>query len=536
MSLLGGLDEVTYKWENLKGFYKGHSRVEKMQIVQDGEGARVIVHEDLDQLDSDQLASWLEITNDPVSTSIHSTTLKLLLVGVSRFNQPSPLSDHVRLSRAEALSKAFKAGRLPLGALAAFSINNRVFAKAHTKLEGINGSSSLLSRYYYNSEYFGIAWAISPSTGIQRAVLLYQDNTTYRGEILAFLSTPQNFIDQPIWLGFISVKLSIWRLRSRVDDRTANLISLKDITGLFTWKLKGWTDDIVDVDTTGLDYGPISRKLSTLAGLANLHRTDLRLLIRFTDLLLQGSRPNVQKSRTRKNTIASNKVEEMVEALEVLKEHIDIILLTLEIIIDEVTSMMSAIYTLIAQRDSLISLDLAKIAQKDSIVGIQLAKDSRTLAIESKRDSSSMKTIAAVTMAFLPCTFVASFFAVPMFDWSKPVGHNVNMDTFWIYWVVTIPLTLSTFLIWGAWFRYKTARNNREDIVEQRELHESQATKEDEGSDGLVQGQTGARGGTNQALDIVSGHKVAGLWSRLVDKRHGVHWRQGKEAGMMPQV
>ncbi len=238
-----------------------------------------------------------------------------------------------------------------------------------------------------------------------------------------------------------------------------------------------------------------------------------------------------------RHSVVLDNAEELVQALEVLKEHIDIILLELERLMDDVTSMMSAIYTLIAQRDSLVGLDLAKIAQKDSLVGIQLAKDSRTLAIESKRDSSSMKTIAAVTMAFLPCTFVASFFAIPMFDWTKPAGHNVNTQTFWIYWVVTIPLTLTTFIIWGAWFQYKTARDNREDIVEQRRLQESQATKVTyEGSNGLVRGQTSAQGGIKQPGDIAAEDRAAGPWSRLVDKRHRVRWRHGKEPGRMPQV
>jgi Mg2+ and Co2+ transporter CorA len=100
--------------------------------------------------------------------------------------------------------------------------------------------------------------------------------------------------------------------------------------------------------------------------------------------------------------------------------------------------MMSAIYNLIAQ--------------KESNIGLRVANHSRTLAIESKRDSSSMKTIAAVTMAFLPGAFVASFFAMPMFDWNKPPGHNVNTHTFWIYWTVTIPLTASVFCCGGHGF------------------------------------------------------------------------------------
>ena len=46
-------------------------------------------------------------------------------------------------------------------------------------------------------------------------------------------------------------------------------------------------------------------------------------------------------------------------------------------------------------------------SQRDQQIGIQLAKDSKTLAEKATRDSTSMKAIAAVTMFFLPGTFVA---------------------------------------------------------------------------------------------------------------------------------
>lgn len=46
-------------------------------------------------------------------------------------------------------------------------------------------------------------------------------------------------------------------------------------------------------------------------------------------------------------------------------------------------------------------------AQRDQEIRIKIAADSKTVAEEAKRDSTSMKAIAAVTMCFLPGTFVA---------------------------------------------------------------------------------------------------------------------------------
>jgi hypothetical protein len=47
------------------------------------------------------------------------------------------------------------------------------------------------------------------------------------------------------------------------------------------------------------------------------------------------------------------------------------------------------------------------VSQHDANVNIELAKDSKRIALESKRDSTSMTAIAVVTMFFLPGTFTA---------------------------------------------------------------------------------------------------------------------------------
>ena len=56
-----------------------------------------------------------------------------------------------------------------------------------------------------------------------------------------------------------------------------------------------------------------------------------------------------------------------------------------------------------------------------------------------------MKTIAIMTMVFLPATFFAALFAVPLLKWDEP---NVIQGRFWIYWAFTLP---STALIFGIW-------------------------------------------------------------------------------------
>ena len=56
-----------------------------------------------------------------------------------------------------------------------------------------------------------------------------------------------------------------------------------------------------------------------------------------------------------------------------------------------------------------------------------------------------MKTIAVMTMLFLPATFFAALFAVPSLKWDQP---SVIQDNFWIYWAFVIPATALILIVW----------------------------------------------------------------------------------------
>ncbi|KAK3317510.1 hypothetical protein B0T19DRAFT_293277 [Cercophora scortea] len=86
---------------------------------------------------------------------------------------------------------------------------------------------------------------------------------------------------------------------------------------------------------------------------------------------------------------------------------------------------MTILYNLIAKIDSDAAIDLAQAA---------------------KRDSSSMKTVAIVTMAFLPATFFAAVFAMPLLKWD---ASPVIQDNFWVYLAFTLPSTALVFALWA---------------------------------------------------------------------------------------
>ncbi|KAI0124870.1 hypothetical protein BJ170DRAFT_685746 [Xylariales sp. AK1849] len=77
----------------------------------------------------------------------------------------------------------------------------------------------------------------------------------------------------------------------------------------------------------------------------------------------------------------------------------------------------------------------ALLTHKDAQTSIEQAHASRELAEAAKRDSSAMKTIAVMTMAFLPATFFAALFAVPSLDWQS---DTVIQKNHWVYWAFTV--------------------------------------------------------------------------------------------------
>ncbi|KAI0380051.1 hypothetical protein F5Y04DRAFT_282181 [Hypomontagnella monticulosa] len=92
------------------------------------------------------------------------------------------------------------------------------------------------------------------------------------------------------------------------------------------------------------------------------------------------------------------------------------------------------------REDTMASIELAKASAKMTETGIELTR-------AAKRDSSSMKVIAIMTMIFLPGTFFAALFAVPSLHWD---GENVVGGNFWVYWVFTIPFTVLIIILWLA--------------------------------------------------------------------------------------
>lgn len=92
-----------------------------------------------------------------------------------------------------------------------------------------------------------------------------------------------------------------------------------------------------------------------------------------------------------------------------------------------------------------------------------IAASSAKIAEQTQRDSASMITMAAVTMFFLPGTFISTILSTTFFEYGE---NNLNVSKKW--WIIpasAIPTTMAVFGVWLAWRWWRIRQHN----VEMRE-------------------------------------------------------------------
>jgi hypothetical protein len=103
-----------------------------------------------------------------------------------------------------------------------------------------------------------------------------------------------------------------------------------------------------------------------------------------------------------------------------------------------------------------INLAFNTVAQSDARTSVDISRATQS-------DSAAMKSIAFVTLAFLPATFISAVFSMSFFSFDSDSGSWSVSDKFWIYWAVSIPVTIfaTVFSIfWNRLFLPMLQENN----------------------------------------------------------------------------
>lgn len=97
-----------------------------------------------------------------------------------------------------------------------------------------------------------------------------------------------------------------------------------------------------------------------------------------------------------------------------------------------------------------LNLALNLVVQQESAATVRISRAAHS-------DGAAMRTIAVVTLVFLPSTFVSTIFSTTFFTFiPSSDGRSASWAVsgkFWIFWVFSVPLTLLAMGMWLWWQR-----------------------------------------------------------------------------------
>ncbi|KAF4980777.1 hypothetical protein FZEAL_3291 [Fusarium zealandicum] len=76
-------------------------------------------------------------------------------------------------------------------------------------------------------------------------------------------------------------------------------------------------------------------------------------------------------------------------------------------------------------------------------------RNGNQIALSTRQDSRYMRSIAVMTMVFLPGTWLGGVFSMTFFDWGSDGGGAYISSFVWIYVVMTLVMTAITV---GGWY------------------------------------------------------------------------------------
>lgn len=97
--------------------------------------------------------------------------------------------------------------------------------------------------------------------------------------------------------------------------------------------------------------------------------------------------------------------------------------------------------------------------QAEARTNTRIANLTAEVAKQTQRDSASMITIAAVTMFFLPGTFISTVMSSVFFSRNDVDGSINASGQSWILLATVIPATVFVFGFWYGWLRWRIRRD-----------------------------------------------------------------------------
>ncbi|KAK4160818.1 hypothetical protein QBC43DRAFT_324689 [Cladorrhinum sp. PSN259] len=261
----------------------------------------------------------------------------------------------------------------------------------------------------------------------------------------------------------------LWeRIRSAGESLSHPLIFIGIFLELERERLIALADSLADKFTLGSDiletqsWDPNNSKMQSYLGICLQSRTLVDQIRAVKRQIVKVLREIHELEKTWRSSGATLEETErnrgMIQTGQQMKQRIEDMLDEYDDKIDE-CKMMAENLSLAMQTG------FNQIARQDSVTNTSISQANTTIALETKRESAQMRSIALLTMVYLPISCVASIFSTSLFDWNPNHGEPIVSEKLWILFALAIPLTALTLGIW----HFNTNRDRKREEKKRRE-------------------------------------------------------------------
>ncbi|KAI1441746.1 hypothetical protein F5Y02DRAFT_398487 [Annulohypoxylon stygium] len=313
------------------------------------------------------------------------------------------------------------------------------------EIEKYEGEMTYTDTYYIGTSNFVLIWAFDQHRRHTYALVILRGiNATSipAGWFVNLLQRYQKHICSPSLLAYIAALSICCNFDAEISYRTRVVRLIEKQTGYNTHSSS--LENRIDMQALANSIKEVGVMLNHTA---NKER-HFRLVEGILDFIVENAvlDPDLEGEAWQEDS-----TKKLVEAIPLLRKRVHACQEYLEYLKERAERVSTVLFALLTH--------------EDSAIHAELADASRKIAEASKRDSSSMKTVAIMTMAFLPATFFAALFSVPSLDWH---ADSVIQPGFWVYWAFTLPATAFVFALWLLFDYTATGRGARMGVTEGR--------------------------------------------------------------------
>lgn len=253
----------------------------------------------------------------------------------------------------------------------------------------LDTNSAQTFMYHIALGFFSLAFRYFPESKTCIGILLVQNYKDVAAELLRDLNTHQVLIGQPLLLPLLAQQAMTKLITSWLTQHKEVIIDAQSQTGIHHMLSLRKSSEF-------MDYARLSATISGTA--VNIATNEL-----CWHVLADHAEHMVEQLKGESNSALVPRSELDFAVASFMEHHASRVARNARVMLHEAESWQKKALILVQGIFNLI-------AQQDQNTSIGIARDSKTLAEESKRDSTSMEAIAIVTMTYLPGTFAAVCF------------------------------------------------------------------------------------------------------------------------------